>query len=145
MLLHVHNGESSENTYLVNCQLCYRSQGCPMIVNNVVKATLSSKQRSEGFGKGKKMMASTKNTTTHFQVIFWWCMSSAGFAVKRTACMCVSWPLLTMCYVWPINGWGWANMAVSCMTDYGESNVLLLTSISELSLPTWLQCGGETA
>ena len=54
MLLHVHNGESSENTYLVNCQLCYRSQGCPSIVNNVVKATLSSKQRSEGFGKGKK-------------------------------------------------------------------------------------------
>ena len=131
-----HNGESSGNTYLVNCQCCYQSQDWPSIINTVVEATLPLKWTSKGFGKRKKTMASTKkHTTEHFQVMFCWCTSSASFAVKKTAtvCMCVSWPILTvylcMAYFWL----GWVNMTTSRITStlywplYGVNYSLLFT------------------
>ena len=44
-----------------------------MIVNTVVKATLSSKQRRKGLGKRRKMMASMRSTPFSIsQVMFCW-------------------------------------------------------------------------
>ena len=86
LLLHVHNGESSGYTYLVNHQHCYWSQGC------FCRATLPSKWRKEqeGLGKGKK--DDGINEKAHHWAFSRWCFAgtcqvprSASFTVKWTA------------------------------------------------------------
>ena len=63
--------EREVETSVVNCQHCYESQGCPLIINTVVEATLLLKQRSKGFGKGNKIRRHQReHMLSIFQVIF---------------------------------------------------------------------------
>ena len=132
----MHNGKSSRNTYLVDRQRCYRSQGCPSIVNSVVKATLSLKRRSDGkwnSDDGVNEKAHHWAFPGDVLLVHIKCNFQALALLWNelpTVCICMSWPLLTvylcMVYYWlVVDKHGCITHYACDHNNYGESIVLL--------------------
>ena len=126
--------EREVETSVVNCQHCYESQGCPLIVNTVVEATLLSRQRSKGFGKGNKIRRHQReHTLSIFQVIF---------SSQVLALLCK--PLLTVHLCMAEGGQMWLHYAlITQVTTISGIQCIVGIDSNFGTSSIWSQCGGD--
>ena len=87
----------------INRQCCCRSQGCPLIINAVVKAMLLSKWRSERCGKIKKRRQHQRERTP--LIISRWC-----FPLQALALICSEINHLPCAHAWADCYWQCINV-----------------------------------